>query len=108
VLVHGNRHHKLLIFCVIQIVSDRATDTINGLLVNTINSFCSSVVVIGVELEVDEPLREDKHVTLIENLGEQLVVWVRCDKGNVKGTLEHREDLSGSGWVGGGFGPKGV
>ena len=52
----------------------------------------------GVELEMDEPFREYKHITLVENLGEE-VVWVGGDKPDVQGPLKHSEDLSGT-WVG--------
>jgi hypothetical protein len=48
--------------------------------------------VIRIELEVDEPLGEYKHITLVE-LGEQLVVWVASDEANIEGALKHSEDL---------------
>jgi len=52
----------------------------------------------GVELEVDEPLGEYEHVTLVEDLGKQGVVWVGGDKPNIECPLEHREDFSST-WV---------
>ena len=55
---------------------------------------------VRVELEVDEPHGEDKHITFVEHLGEELVFvgggLVGCHKANVQCSLEHREDLSGA------------
>ena len=42
VSVRDSRHHRCLIICVVIIVSVRATDTIDRLLADTIDIFCSS------------------------------------------------------------------
>ncbi len=54
------------------------------------------LVGVRVKLEVDEPHREYKHITLVEHLGEELVVWVRRDEADIECSLKHRDDLSGT------------
>ena len=54
------------------------------------------LVGVRVKLEVDEPHREYNHITLVEHLGEELVVWVRRDEADIECSLKHRDDLSGT------------
>jgi len=49
-----------------------------------------------VELEVDEALWEDEHVSLVQDLGDERVVWIRGNKANEERALQHRQDLCGT------------
>ena len=50
-----------------------------------------------IELEVDKTLWENKHISLVEDLCEELVARVGGNEADVECTLNHNQDLGGSG-----------
>ena len=49
-----------------------------------------------IELEVNETLWEDENVSFVKDLGDEVVVRIRGDKGHIKCSLQDSEDLCGS------------
>ncbi|RWR85761.1 hypothetical protein CKAN_01463400 [Cinnamomum micranthum f. kanehirae] len=55
------------------------------------------IAITNIALEVNEGLWEDEYVALLEDLGDEAVIWVGGDEASLKGTIDDGQYLSCTG-----------